>query len=81
MLNVPVLTADPLVGSVPLQEPEATQLAAFAVVQLNSAELPATIVAGSTLTCTETAGGVVPELTRTLALWLFDPPAPVQVRV
>jgi hypothetical protein len=81
VLSVPVLTADPLVGSLPLQEPEATQVSAFAVVQLNSAALPAVIVAGSTLICTETVGGVVPELTSTLALWLFVPPVPVQVRV
>ncbi len=67
MLNVPVLTADPLVGSVPLQEPEAKQLAAFVLVQLNTAEWPAMMVWGLTLISTVTVGGVVLELTRTLA--------------
>ena len=81
MLSVPVLTAEPEVGSVPLQEPEATQLFAFVVVQLNTADWPAVMVWGLTLIRTETVGGVEPELTRTLALWLFVPPVPVQVRV
>jgi hypothetical protein len=60
-----VLTADPLVGSPPLQEPEAVQVAAFVLVQLNTAESPAVMVAGLALICTETVGGVL--LTMTLA--------------
>jgi hypothetical protein len=74
-----VLTADPLVGSVPLQEPDAVQLDAFVVVQLNTADCPAVMVWGLTLMSTVTIG--VLELTMTLALWLFVPPVPIQVRV
>lgn len=76
-----MLTADPLVGSVPLQEPEAVQLDAFVVVQLNTADWPAVMVWGLTLISTVTTGGVGLEVTMTLALWLFVPPVPVQVRV
>ena len=68
MLSVPVLIAEPVVGSAPLQEPEAKQLAAFVLVQLNTADWPAVIVCGLTLISTVTVGGVVLEVTRTLAL-------------
>jgi len=57
VFRVPVLTADPEVGCVPLQEPDAVQFVAFAVVQLSRAALPAVIPCGLMLNCAVTAGG------------------------
>ena len=65
---MPVLTADPVVGSLPDHEPEAVQLVAFALVQFRTADCPAVMVVGLTFMSAVTAGGVALELTTTLTL-------------
>jgi len=66
----------PLVGSLPDQPPEAAQLLALVVDQLNVAEPPLLTVAGLALRLT--VGGAA---TLTVTEWLALPPGPLQVSV
>jgi len=55
-VSVPVLTAVPEVGSVPLQEPDAVHVSALALDHVIEAEAPAVTMLGVTSTFTSTAG-------------------------
>lgn len=65
---MPVLTAEPDSGFVPLQDPRALQLVAFLVVHVKEAVPPAVIEIGFTPTCTGTMGGTGSVLTATVTL-------------
>jgi hypothetical protein len=81
VVRVPVLTPAPNNGSLPLQDPDAVQADAFAVDQVNAAELPATIWAGEMDMSTVTGGAVYAAFTTTSTLCAVLPPAPVHVNV
>src|SRR5882757_717390 len=81
VFRVPVLTADPEVGCVPPQEPDAVQPVDCTAVQLNRAALPAVISCGLMLNCTVTAGGTGLLLTSRVTSRLLVPPLPEQVSV
>ena len=81
MARVPVLMAEPLVGSAPLQEPEAEQLLALVLVQLNCADWPARMLIGLTERLTDTGGGTGLELIRMMMLCVLVPPPPEQLSV
>jgi hypothetical protein len=69
----------PLVGSVPLQSPEAAHEAAFVELQLSVAALPLARLVGFAVRVTTGAGVLAVTVTDVVALPL--PPAPVQVRL
>lgn len=74
--SAPVV-AVPVVGSGPLQPPEAVQDAALLELHVRVEALPATMVCGLGVKLTVGAGGV----TVTVAVALPLPPEPLQVRV
>jgi hypothetical protein len=75
-VSAPVLR-EPLVGSAPLQPPEAMQVVALVADHVSIEAAPFATVAG--LAVNVTAGGCV--LTVTVAVWAALPPDPVQVKV
>jgi hypothetical protein len=76
LVRLPV-EAEPLVGSLPLQPPEATQEVAFVEVQVSVELAPFATVLGFADRLTVGSGWV----TDTVADWEALPPVPVQVRV
>jgi hypothetical protein len=80
-LNVPVLTAVPCVGSLPLQEPDAVQVSALVLDQVNDADRPATMTDGVASMFTATAGDWECVLTTTVTLCAVLPPGPAQFSV
>jgi hypothetical protein len=68
---------EPLVGSLPDQEPHPLQESAFAEVQVNSDLPPLAILLGFALRLMVGAGAV----TETVADWAAVPPEPVHVNV
>lgn len=78
VLDVGETDCVPLVALVPVQPFDAVHDVAFVVDQVRVAELPVTIDEAEGVRVRVGAGIT---LTVTRVLWLFDPPAPVQVRV
>jgi hypothetical protein len=78
-VSVPVLTALPTSGSLPLQEPDAVQLSALLLDQVSAAAWPATMLVGVASMLTATLGGCGDALTTTVTLCAVLPPGPAQV--
>jgi hypothetical protein len=77
--RAPVDSLPPAVPLGPLQASEAVQLVALAVLHVSVEALPTMTVVGFAASVTVGAGGTAP--TVTVAVWLADPPPPVQSSV